>query len=53
MLVVADSWLRSEEGDNDLMPPDYSFFRMKRAEGETADGILILAAENCDAREGH
>lgn len=53
MVVVTENWLRTLEGDNELMVRDCSFFRIDGTDGRIGGGIPILGTEKYSAQEGH
>lgn len=45
LVAVTETWLRPEEGDNNLMARYYSFFIMDKTDGKIGGGTLISVAE--------
>lgn len=52
-VAVTEIWLRPEEGNNNLMALDYSFFRMDRADGRIGGETASTVAANYEMQEGH
>lgn len=53
VVAVAETWLRSDDGNNNLTVRDYPAFRVDRADWRLTGGKLILVAEKYNVQESH